>query len=109
MTRKAPGESALDDWGLGGIFTESGRLERPVTPNLLLVPGSIEIEGEHLVWTHELVQEKRLDAIPARASRERRRKLFDELHTKASSDCYISGGRGKTVLIQRIKTHPSRA
>lgn len=108
MTRKAPAEFALDDWGLGGIFSESGRLERPVTPNLLLVPGSIEIEGERLVWTHELIQEKRLAAVLTGASPERYRKLFDELGTKASWDCYVSGGREETVLIRRIATHPAK-
>jgi len=108
MTRKAPEESSLDNWGLGGIFTESGRLERPLTPNLLLVPGSVEIQGERLVWTHELVQEKRLAAVPAGASRMKRKKLFDELRTKESSDYYVRGGRGETVLIERIKTHPAR-
>src|SRR6202521_3705222 len=110
MTRLLGARSMARDWALGGIFGESGGLERPVTPNILLVPGSVAIQGKRLVWTHQVVKEKQLAAVRPGTSRERYPKLIDRYFKEGISECYMGGGReeGEFALIQKIVTHPAK-
>jgi hypothetical protein len=109
MTKRDSRGREIKDWALGGIFGESGRLARPVTPGVLLVPGSIEIHGQRLVWMHERVDEKRIVVVPAGVGREKDRKLFGVVPTKSSPDYYSGGARDETVLIRKEATQPAKS
>lgn len=94
-----------EDWGLGGVFSESGQLDRPIDANLLLVPGFVEIKGNKLVWQHERVVQKQLAVASTDAEGE-------ELRRRYSSDpqpnLSMTGDSKKTILVQKVSTQPPR-
>ena len=94
-----------EDWGLGGVFSESGQLDRPIDANLLLVPGFVEIKGNKLVWQHEQVVQKQLAVAATDAERE---ELLHRFTSHAQPNLSMTGDGKKTILVQKVSTHPPR-
>ncbi len=102
--RIEPAETVRGDdksWALGGISSEPGQLDRPLAPNLMFVPGVVEVQAERLVWQHELVVDEQLAVASNEAQREQ---LWKLVKSQTGTDLYVTGGISATSLFRRAST-----